>query len=293
MRWVAAVLLLVLVAGCSGVAAPSGVAGTETGTLTPVSVPAQSTPVGGTPRPATPANQLAPGLTTEGVTDPFALADAHHDGLANRSFTRITHTTLAGPNGTLRVTHEVLRVAASGRVYHLTATSESADSYPVRAFAPQLELWYADGTTRFRVGAGEDVPYLVGTNGTVGGPVDDVTGADRLVGFYGTVDDWSVDPVIGWDEPLFVLESREPPDRDVLRLPTLVDDPRNVELELVTTGDGRVVSHRLQYDASFDDQPVQVVRRVRYVKVGSTTVEEPAWLEEARREAVDDRHGSG
>jgi hypothetical protein len=290
--WVTVPLLVVVVAGCSGLSAPGGVA-SETGTLTPVSVPAQPTPVGGTPWSATPANQLAPGLTTAGVTDPFALADAHHDELANRSFTRITHTTLAGPNGTLRVTHEVLRVAAGGRAYHLTATSESAESYPVSAFAPHLELWYADGPALFRVGEGEHVSYRVGTTGTLDGPVGDISGRDRLVGLYGTVDDWSVQPRIGWDDPRFVLASREPPDDDVLRLPTLVEDPRNAELEIVTTGDGRVVTQRLRYDATFDGQPVQIVRRVRFVKVGTTTVAEPAWLDEARRETVDDRRGSG
>lgn len=294
MRWRLVVpLLVVVVAGCSGLSPPAGVAGTETGTLTPVSVPAQSTPVGGTSQSTTPANQLAPGLTTEGVTDPFALADAHQTRLVNQSYTRITHTTLAGPNGTLRVTHEVLRVATGGRTYHLTASSESDESYPVSAFAPQLEIWYADGPALFRVGEGETVSYRVGTTGTLGGPVGDISGEDRLVGLYGTVDRWSVQPAIGWDEPLLVLESREPPDDDVLRLPTLVENPRNAELELVTTGDGRVVSHRLRYDATFDGQPVQIVRRVRFVKVGTTTVTEPAWLEEARSETIDDRRGSG
>lgn len=295
MRWRLVVPLVVVLAlaGCSGISSSGDVVGTESSTLTPVAVPERSTPVGETPPTATPENQLVPGLTTEGVTDPFALADAHEDVLTNRSYTRVTHTELVGPNGTLRSTHQVLRVARGGYRYHLTATSASAQSYPVSAVASRLELWYDDAPPLFRVGEGENVSYRVGMTGSLGGPVGDVTGEDRLVGLYGTVDRWSVRPVISRDHIRVVLESQEPPDTDVLRLPTLVSEPRNADLRVVLTGDGRVVAHRLQYDATFDGQPVRVVRRVRFVLVGETAVAEPDWLDEAQRETTDDRRGSG
>lgn len=293
MRWRLAVAVAVFLAGCSGVSAPGGVGSTETATLTPVAVPERGTHVGTTPRTATPENRLLPGLTAEGVTDPFALAGAHRDALRNRSFTRVTHTTLAGPNGTLRTTHEVIAVAPGGRRYHYTITSASDPSYPVHSITPRLEIWYTDGPALFRLDEGENASYRVGMTGTLEGPVGDISGQDRLVGLYGTVDRWSVQPASGEDHRLFVLESREPPDADVLKLPTLVTDPRNVELQVVLTGDGRVVTHRLSYDATFDDQPVRVVRHVRFVKVGSTTVTEPDWLDEAQRETNDERRGSG
>lgn len=294
MRWplVVPLVAVLVVAGCSGISPSGDGVGTASTTLTPVPVPERSTPVGATPGTATPENLLVPGLTTEGVVAPFALADAHDDALTNRSYTRITHTELVGPNGSLRTTHQVLRVAEGGYRYHLTATSESAPSYPVSAVASRLELWYDDAPALFRVGSGENVSYRVGMTGSLDGPVGDITGEDRLVGLYGTVDRWSVQPTSG-DDSLLVLDSREQPDRDVLRLPTLVDEPRNATLQVVLTADGRVVSHRLRYDATFDGQPVRVVERVRYVKVGATTVDEPAWLDEATDETVDDRRGSG
>ncbi|WP_255197242.1 hypothetical protein [Halorarius litoreus] len=295
MRWrlVVPVLALVL-AGCSGFGGLDGSGDSRTTTLTPVDVPERSTAVDATPSTATAENRLLPGLTTEGVTDPFVLADAHHDLLANRSYTRITDRTLDGPNGTLRSTHQELRVAEGGRRYHLTATSESAPSYPVSAVASRLGLWYDDAPALFRVGQGENVSYRVGMTGSLDGPVGDITGEDRLVGLYGTVDRWSVKPMVSWNnQRLLVLESREPPDHDVLRLPTLVEEPRDAELQVVLTNDGGVVSHRLRYNATFDGQPVRVVEHVRYVQVGSTTVDEPAWLDEAIEETIDDRRGSG
>lgn len=293
MRRALAAVALALLAGCSGISGVGVEPTTDTSTLTPVDVPERSTPVDVRRTTRTPEDLLAPGLTTEGVTDPFALADAHQSALSNQSYTKITHTSIIGPNGTLRVIHQVVAVDAGGRRYHLTETSESATGYPVSSLTPHLEIWYDDGPALFRLGEGENVSYRVGMTSSLEGPIGDITGDDRLVGLYGTVDQWSVEPVLGRDTALFVLESAEPPDDDVLKLPVLVDSPRDARFYLVMTGDGRVISHQLAYDASFEGIPVQVIRRVRYVKVGSTTVERPTWYDEAMRETTDDRRGDG
>lgn len=292
MRWRLAVLVLVvLLAGCSGFT--SSDVGTETTTLTPVSVPERGTPVGATPSSPTPTpeNLVLPGLTEQSVTDPFTLADAHRTALANASYTRTTHVQLSGSNGTLRAVDQSIAVAAGGSRYHLVETSESAPSYPVSSITPRLEIWYADGPALFRIGEGENVSYRVGMTGTLEGPVGDISGHDRLVGLYGTVDRWSVQQVVSRDGTRYVLESREAPDDDVLKLPILVEEPSDSRIQVVLTADGRVVSHTLRYAARFDGRPVRVVRRVEFSKVGTTTVREPAWHEEAVGETTDDRRG--
>lgn len=285
-RAVVVVLLLVL-AGCSGFGGSSGPT-TPSTTLTPVDVPERSTAVGATPRPSTPEDRLASGLAESGVFDPFALAGAHRSALANRSYTKTTRATLSGPNGTLRSVTREMRVAAGGRRYHLVETSASDPAYPVRSFAPRLEIWYDDGPALFRVGTGENVTYRVGMTGTLGGPVGDISGHDRLVGLYGTVDRWRV---TAGAEDTWILESREPPDADVLQVPVLVEEPRDPRLQVVVTTEGRVVSHRLTYEANFEGTPVAVTRRVQFTNVGETVVDQPAWYDEARSETADETRG--
>ena len=76
---IAAVLVLaVVLAGCNGLAL--GGDGTPTRTVTPAAVPTdEPTP---TPRP-----ELAPGLTGDGVVDPFALGNAHASVFDGSSYT--------------------------------------------------------------------------------------------------------------------------------------------------------------------------------------------------------------
>lgn len=295
MRWRLAVLVLVvLLAGCSGFTG-SDVVGTETTTLTPVSVPERGTPVGATPSSPTPTpeNRLLPGLTERGVTDPFALADAHRTALANETYTKTSRTRLVGSNGTLRVVERTVAVDAGGRRYHLVETSDSSPAYPVQSLTPRLEIWYADGPALFRLGTGENASYRVGMTSSLEGPVGDISGHDRLVGLYGTVDRWSVQQVVAGDGARILLESREAPDSDVLSLPILVTDPEDPKLWVVMTPDGRVVSHQLRYEAAFNDHPVEVVHHVEFSKVGTTTVTRPSWYDEAVGETTDDRRGEG
>lgn len=280
-RSVGAVALLVVLAGCSGATLPDGSGGTETPTLSPVPVPDGGTAGGGTATPETPDDRLAPGLTDEGVVDAFALAGAHRRALANRSYTVTSRMRLVGPNGTLRSVHRVDRVAAGGQRYHVVERSTSAARYPVQSAAARAEIWFAGGPALFRVGS-TNVSYRVGTTVSLGGPIGDPTGHDRLAGLYGGVDRWSVTPRIGWETAFFTLESSTRPDPGVLDVPLLVDDPRDVRVRVVVLHDGQVYHYRIRYAGTFDGRPVEVVRRVRYHDVGNTTVVAPDWLDQAR-----------
>lgn len=277
MRRSIALAIILVVAGCSGFSGSEDRpdASTDTVTLSPAPIPPTGTPT------ERPERHLAPGLTRDGVVDPFALAAAHREALSTQSYTVVTNTTIHGPNGTLRTVDRTVAVAAGGTPYHLVETSESDSSYPVTAVAGRVEIWFAGRPALFRVGT-ENVSYREGTTASLGGPVGDTTGHDRLVGYYGSVERWAVRELPDGPGDSLVLESRESPDPAVLDLPLLVSDPRDATLRVVVTKDGRVVTTRVRHVATFDGERVEVVRRVRYEAVGNTTVAEPAWVEEAR-----------
>lgn len=295
MRRVIALAIVLVVAGCSGFSGSDDRpdAGTDTETLSPVPVPATATSDGETGADGQSDRLLAPGLTRDGVGDPFALAGAHRNALSNQSYTVVATTTLVGADGGLRTVDRTMAVAAGGTPYHLVETSESDPSYPVTGIAGRLEIWFAGRPALFRVGT-ENVSYRKGTMARLAGPVGDTTGHDRLVGYYGSVDRWTVREHPDRIASTIVLESRESPDPAVLDVPLLVNDPRDATLRVVMTEEGRVVTTRVHYVASFDDERVEVVRSVRFVDVGNTTVAEPAWVDEARATTAgpDAEHGS-
>ncbi|MFC7194533.1 hypothetical protein ACFQL4_07495 [Halosimplex aquaticum] len=99
----AAVLALVLLAGCS-VVAP----GPQAETVTPAPVPT--------------AEALPPGVEPDGVADPGALAAAHAATLDGTSFTLIANRTVRYPNGSLRSDLDVRLELSASRDYHASAS---------------------------------------------------------------------------------------------------------------------------------------------------------------------------
>lgn len=277
MRRALAAVLLVALAGCSSV-----VVGTESPTVTPVDVPSGGTPVGdAATATATPGNRLAPGLTEDGVTDPFALADAHRASVENRSFTAEHHRSIRAGNGTLRSVDRRVRVAPGGAPYYLVRSSQSHPDYPVESVARHVELWFDGTESLFRVGV-ENPTFERGVADRPTGPVDDVTYHDRLVVLYSRLD-WRVaaKDVDSVGTAYYDLRADGPSDPQALAVPALVSAPENVSARVVVTGDGRVHRLRVSYDARIDGRRVRVDRALRFDLVGRTTVERPGWYDAA------------
>lgn len=93
----AAVAVLLVTAGCSGLTGSSADTTTES---TPTTEHATTTAATQTTTADSP-EQLAPGVTSAGVTDPFALANAHQSRLDASSFTATSSQTKHADNGTL------------------------------------------------------------------------------------------------------------------------------------------------------------------------------------------------
>lgn len=271
-RGTAAVALaaLLVLAGCGATGLDRG---TPTGSLTPVGVPEDDRSVG--------AATVAPGVSESGVYDAFALADAHQRALANRSYARVTSTTLADGNGTLRDTSRRLRVAAGGIPYRLSVSSVSAERYPVSAVFPELGLYYDGDTAYYRLRRDGNVSYRRDTGTPITGPVPDRTGRDRLIGLLAAFE-WQVERVEIGNATRYRLRSTELVSRSTLSPPTLVSNPREAELRVLLGPEGRVYRYRLTYRVDYRGDPASVTRTARWLDAGETTVPAPAWLDRAR-----------
>lgn len=97
-----AVAVLLVTAGCSGLGgtAPSADQPTQDEPNEPTTQPEPTETTTQTTTTDSP-QQLAPGVTSEGVTDPLALADAHANQLGENSFTASSSRTKRALNGSL------------------------------------------------------------------------------------------------------------------------------------------------------------------------------------------------
>lgn len=86
------VVALLLVAGCSGFQPADGDSAPADGTVTPAPLPDDG-------------EQLAPGVTTDGVANASALRRAHVDHLADRSYTFRSRYVVRHENGTILASH--------------------------------------------------------------------------------------------------------------------------------------------------------------------------------------------
>lgn len=266
------VALLVVLAGCSGIADPGQSPPVE---VTPAPVPTD------TPTPAPP--QLAPGVTAEGVTDPNALADAHAAVLRNTSKTvRTNETSWYAGYWTLRShRHQVTRVAADPDRFHAVIEVDGPAA-PFSAY--RVEFW-SDGERLVRRTVARDgtettvVPLdsYRDRTGVIVGPPD-----GRTVSFlFGLVETRVVSTFVRNDTTVYWIESTELVRPRLLASVENVSDPHDVELRAFVDSRGFVRSLRLAYAARADGRRVWVQWATRYTDVGTTTVDRPVWYDEA------------
>ena len=250
-----AVCVVLLVAGCNGLAAD------PTATATPVE-PA--------PVPADPP----PWLAAEGRVDADALLAAHTAGLRNGSVTLTERRVERFANGSLRFDRTTTtRRGATDRV-HVVRTVAGTDPGAYGATAGRSERWANtslgmaavrddDGVT-FRPATGE--PRLVGH--------------ERLRALFA-----ALTPTIRErrDGTVLVGATRERVPEGLAEGP--VGDGQNVEFEATVTAGGVVRSARLSYAATVDGAAVQVTERLRYEE-GATVLERPTWVEAAVGDAL-------
>lgn len=276
-----AVLLacLVLLAGCNGLGA--------TDASPPVDPTADGTPTVGTPTGGATTRTAAfpPGVTGNGVAAPFELSNAHANALADTSYTVRETRELREANGTLRSGEvETNRMAAErGRYRYDLAVDGTAERF-YGGSAGTL-AYYANGSAVARKTAYPNGNAAYGMEYDPDGEL-----ADPAAIFHGTPRN---------DERIAVLLNRldatvEPRENGTYLIRaaaftgegltmggTAVSNVSNVEFSATVESSGLVRGYHLLFEGTVDGQRVSGVERVRYSKVGSTTVEEPDWYGKA------------
>lgn len=265
--------LLVLLAGCNGLAETEPT--DERETLTPVE-----------PRP--PAQTYPPGVTEGGVTGPGLLAAAHDGRTAGRSYTLRSNRTVRYDDGSVR-SHLAVEVAlAANRTYHARVRTAGPEGPVLLGRPPASAEFWADGDTYLRT--------LSRDNATV---YNEITGGDQAVvtwrywtrtaafGGRGRTAERTLQELFG-SFRTNVTELRASNDTTRYRVrsdrlvepafqPPAVTAVENGTLEATVTGRGLVESVRVTYNGTVDGRRVTVVREIAYDDVGSTAVGRPTW----------------
>jgi len=256
------VALSVLLAGCfggsaTGTASPDGVATTATPTPSPTETPVR---FGGEAPP--------PGVDGSGVTDVDALLSAHADALADRS-------------ATVSISFR-LTVDGSGRNVSLAGkTLPGADRGWLQVrFADGVGTYYTeDGTTYARERVNGTTNY--GTTTDVSAvPERPRFGADERVRSAIEAAEWEPVGTVERDgRTLFEFRATEvdPPNVD-----TSGDTAVGSSGRLLVDGQGVVHLVAVSTTVENDRGTVEYGITVRLTDVGTTTVEEPDWIDRAR-----------
>lgn len=251
---IAALLVLVLLAGCSAL---SGSGASPTETLTPPPVP--------TDRPT-----AAPGVpATNGTAslDTGQLLAADERERNSTSYTLIRTVEIRGPNWTTTIRRD-RRVRADGTLYENVETNGSAALRPAIA---RTELWKDDSAvfvrtydhegTRIEQGPFPSVPghfrrWTLLREGLL------TTGKHRIRQTAGGA---------------VIRTVNAPVDEAVI--PISLGEPRNASARVVVAESGLIRSLRLEYDTTYRGDRVRVEIHHRTENVGNTTVSRPDWTE--------------
>lgn len=264
-----AVAVLLVLAGCN---AP-GADPTPAASVTPAPVPDDPT----TP---TPSGQLAPGVGAEAV-NAGRLASAHERTLSRSSYTVNQTQRQTFANGTVRSRYVTVArfAAAPGRFAVTLRQTDRRDGRPVtrsvRRFGDGERTYEAvteNGTTTYG--------QLRWPDGSLRDPrrvyPGNLTNARSIARLFSLVE---MRPVDRSENGTVRLRSRTN-----VSLPPL----SNVSVTAVVSRRGVVRSYRVTYRTVRAGEPVATTVAVSYSRVGTTTVERPGWVSEARNATATD-----
>jgi hypothetical protein len=269
----AAIAVLVVLVGCSSLALGPDAGGE---TVTPAPVPAD--------------DGLPPGVDQSGTVDASVLAAAHGDLLEDASYTLTTNRTVRSANGSLRSTLDVELELSAVRNYYANVTVAGPAAPVVIGEPPTRAEYWSDDEVYLRRQA-----------------IDNRTVYSRYNGSEAYVGTWrfwlgsvalDIDPETDLYTTLRSFETRVADRSDgrvhlvgtAVSSRAFVDDQddvatvENATLHAFVGDDGLVASYHVVYDAvRGDGETVRVRRSVRFDTVGNTTVDRPAWYDEAMR----------
>lgn len=270
---------LLVLAGCSALPAGGGGfgAGTPTEDVTPAPIPRD--------------DDLAPGVTAEGITAPRLVASAHAATIDDASFLLTASRTVRYANGTLRDRLAVRVALAANRTY-LASAATAGPAAPVFLGRPPANATYwsngsvyvrkltRDGETTYNEfqppanGAGtwrywtRTVPF--------GGR--DAFPRSFYRQLFASIPTRLVNRTRADGATTYVLVGDHATDT---AFAGAIRDVHDLRLVAEIRDDGLVRALTLQYVGEVDGETVRVARTVRYEHVGETTVGRPSWFQNA------------
>lgn len=268
-----ACVLLVVTAGCSGLTGSGDGPATDTTTAAPTETTTQQPTTTDTPE------QLAPGVTTEGVQSALELADAHLDAVRHHSFVKHERFERANDSGT------------AFRDTTFQYASESRWRQTITGDERKVALGLENGTFD-RYASGDQVLWAL-DNGT-----------DQRYGFHSDEVDGEVIPVPGenvfregtYERSLvYALASRaDSVERregggavlsgSVDSLSMSVEPAANAEFTLTVSADGLAESIDLTYEHAGESRDATYERSITFDTSVSDPVEQPDWYATALAE---------
>ncbi len=271
------ILLVLLVlslvfAGCNGIM----LGGDETPErmFTPAAVPTDE------PTP-TPVPQLAPGLMGTGVTNPFALAEAHSSVLSNTSYTFYSNSTVRYVNGT--VFNQFITRVRYGTNDSRFYIVQNGFGVPVRGSSGQ-SIW-SDGERVLRAQTRNNSTSYDIPTAAMGEPIPPqefsflTSNDERIAALFSSVETRVTDREQRNGTTVYRIVATNVTNRGAFEF--VWHNPRNVSLRALISSQGLVREYRLHYTATLDNSTVRISRQVRYTNIGTTTVERPPWYKQA------------
>lgn len=219
-------------------------------------------------------------LATDGVTDAWALANAHREALADTAFTVHRTTTGRYANGSLRLeSQSTARYAADRERYHVVGTFETSGS---RVEAWEREVWSNGSTT---VGVSNTTDKTTYTHSAVIRSTD-YTAWERIYAVLVGMDSATVTPTIANESRAYRIVDRNVSNPRALAsdgaiLPGAVESTRNGSAAAVVRPDGTIRRVSAAVTVETETGTIDVVRTIRITDVGTTTVPRPEWVSPA------------
>ncbi len=270
-----ALVLVVGLAGCSSfLGLDSGPRTTDSSTTDSSTTDSSTTDATTFPKDA----NLAPGLTGAGVSDPEQLAFTHRQGLDGRSFTWRSTTVVTATNGTeIGRQRQTVQVGADRRRYNSSTMSSGFNGDE----STQLYRTYSNSTVSYTHLETQD------------GRFDKSSGQVYLRGqfameeYYANLFDAIPTNVTGSVERDGTTLYRVVGTNETQRMAFAGSKGKkvtvtNVAMSALIDSDGRIWQFVLEYDYDFRGRSARWKRTISYEDVGTTTVERPSWLAEAK-----------
>lgn len=263
---------LLVVAGCTG--APGGTTTADTQTQTTISTETTATTATTTTTTTPAPEQLAPGLTENGVANAADLASAHSKFLQGRQYTIVrTHTEESG-DGTL-LTRKVSRAKyerSNGEYFFNQSINGTRDEI-LGSPTGHLEIW-SDGSSTYSA-------LTVDGNTTYKASAAIPLSDDHYGKLYTLLSTTETKVVEKTPEGRYTIEATNVEYPGSIA-PDRFADVKNVSFTATVTADGLVENYEYAYTGvKADGSEIRVSERGRFVAFEDTTVESPEWVSEA------------